>query len=159
MSPLGAMFVHEGAYAACCGGDRSYEQNYSPRPSTSRYSAIQCSPGSSPSSVLHTKATGSSSIVTCSPSLGTMPRKIDLIHGSIASSRAICRVYIASVVVDDVAALVDFQHNGQQRITEMNFAAQIALLYEVEAGTVARVGGQVETEEGLALPVEVNRLM
>ena len=120
--------------------------------------------------MLHTKATGSSSIVACSLSLGTTLRKIDLIHGSIASSLAICRVYIASVVVDDVATLVDFQHSleldvgdevhrGQQRITEVNFDAQIALLYEVEAGTMARVGGQVETEEGLALPVEVNRLM
>ena len=79
-------------------------------------------------------------------------------------------MYIASVVVDDIGTLVDFQHSlelgvgdevhrGQQRITEMIFDAQIALLYEVEAGTMVRVGGQVETEEGLALPVEVNRLM
>ena len=119
--------------------------------------------------MLHTKATGSSSIVAGSPSLGTTPRKIDRVHGSIASSLAIW-VYIVSVVVDDVATLVDFQHSfelgvgdkvhiGQQRITEMNFDAQIALLYEVEAGTMARDGGQVETEEGVALPVEVNRLM
>ena len=56
----------------------------------------------------------------------------------------------------------------------MEFYAQVALLYQIKAGTVALVGGQVETEEGVAvsvlvasqtvpsschiLPVEVNRL-
>ena len=81
--------------------------------SASRYSAIQCSPGSSPSSVLHTKAVGRAPfIVGGSPSLGTTPRNIDLARGSIASSLAIGRVSI-SVVVDDVAALVDFQHGPE----------------------------------------------
>ena len=100
-------------------------------PLASMYSAIQCSPGSSPSSVLHTKAAGRapSIVVVGSPSLGTTPRNIDLVRGSIASSLAICRVSI-SVVVDDVAVLVDFQHGlefgvgddvhgGRQRVTEM----------------------------------------
>ena len=126
------------------------------------YSANQCSPGSSPSSVLHTKAAGRApSIVVGSPSLGTTPRNIDLARGSIASSLAICRVSIA-VVVDDVAALVDFQHGlelgvdedvhgVQQRVVEMQFYAQVALLYQMEAGTVALVRGQIETEEGVAL--------
>ena len=50
----------------------------SPRPSASKYSAIQCSLGSSPSSVLHTKAAGRASIVEGSPSLGMTLRKIDL---------------------------------------------------------------------------------
>ena len=129
--------------------------------------------------MLHTNAAGRApSIVVGSPSLGTTPRNIDLARGSLASSLAICRVSI-SVVVDDVAALVDFQHGlelgvdddvhgVQQRVAEMQFYAQVALLYQMEAGTVALVGGQVETEEGVVspfpsschiLPVEENRLM
>ena len=59
--------------------------------------------------MLHTKAAGRASIVVGSPSLGTTPRKIDLGRGSIVSSLAIYRVSI-SVVVDDVATLVNFQH-------------------------------------------------
>ena len=114
--------------------------------------------------MLHTKAAGrTSSIVVGSPSLGTTPRNIDLARGSIASSLAICKVSI-SVVVDDVAALVDFQygleldvdedvHGVQQRVAEMQFYAQVALLYQMEAGAVAQVGGQVETEEGVAVSV------
>ena len=90
--------------------------------------------------MLHTKAAGRApSIVVGSPSLRTTPRKIDLTRGSIASSLAICRVFI-SVVVDDVAALVYFQHGlelgvdedvhgVQQRVAEMQFYAQVALLY------------------------------
>ena len=68
-----------------------------------------------------------------------------------------------SVVVDDVAALVDFQHGlelgvgydvhgVQQRVAEMQLYAQVALLYQMEAGAVALVGGQVKTEEGVAVP-------
>ena len=114
--------------------------------------------------MLHTKAAGRApSIVVGSPSLGTTPRKIDLARGSIVSSLAICRVSI-SVVVDDVAALVYFQHGlelgvdddvhgVQQRVSEMQFYAHVALLYQMEAGTVALVGGQVETEEGVAVSV------
>ncbi|KAI0227472.1 hypothetical protein LSAT2_022074 [Lamellibrachia satsuma] len=125
-------------------------------PSRQRYSAIQCSPGSSPSSVLHTKATCRvPSIVVGSPSLGTTLRKIDLVRGSITSSLAICRVSI-SVVVDDVPALVYFEHGlelgvgddvhgSRQRVAEMQFYAQVALLYQMEAGAVALVGGQVKT--------------
>ena len=124
---------------------------------------------------LHTKATGKASIVAGSPSLGTIPRKIDLVRGSIASSLVICRVSIL-VVIDDVAVLVYFQHGiklgvgddvhiGQQFITEMHLDAQVAFLYQMEAGAIALVGGQVKTEEGVAvpysfchtLPVEVNR--
>ena len=146
-------------------GGRPYEQKYSPRPSEDRYSAIQCSPGSSPSSVLHTKAIGKASIVVGSPSLGTTPPKTDAVFGSIASRRAICRVSI-SVVVDDVAVLVDFQHGlefgvgddvhgGPKRFSEMKFYAQVSLLYQIKAGTVALVGGQVETEEGVAVSVLV----
>ena len=128
-----------------------------------RYSAIQYSPGSSPSSVLHTKAAGRTpSIVVGSPSLGMTPRNIDLVHGSIVRSLANCRVSI-SVVVDDVAALVYFQHGlefgvgydvhgGQQRVAEMKLYAPVALLYQIEAGTIALVGGQVKTEEGVAVP-------
>ena len=116
--------------------------------------------------MLHTKAAGRApSIVVGSPSLGTTPRNIDLARGSLASSLAICRVFI-SVVVDDVAVLVDFQHGlelgvdddvhgVQQRVAEMQFYAQVALLYQMEAGTVALVGGQVETEEGVAVSVVV----
>ena len=83
-------------------------------------------------------------------------------RGSIASSLAICRVSI-SVVVDDVAALVDFQHGlelgvgydvhgVQQRVAEMQLYAQVTLLYQMEAGAVALVGGQVKTEESVAVP-------
>ena len=91
-----------------------------------------------------------------------------------------------SVVVDDVGALIDFQHGfefgvgdgvhgGRQRVAEMKFYAHVVFLYQMEAGAVALVGGQVKTEEGVAvsevaasqaiplvLPascVEVNRLM
>ena len=113
-------------------------------------------------SVLHTKAVGRApSIVVGSPSLGMTLQNIDLASGSIVSSLAICRVSI-SVVVDDVAALVDFQHElgvdddvhgVQQRVAEMQFYAQVALLYQMEAGAVALVGGQVETEEGVAVSV------
>ena len=103
------------------------------------------------------------SVVVGSPSLGTTARNIDLARGSIASSLAVCRLSI-SVVVDDVAALVDFQHGlelgvgydvhgVQQSVVEMQFYAQVALLYQVEAGAVALVGGQVETEEGVAVSV------
>ena len=114
--------------------------------------------------MLHTKAAGRTpSIVVGSPSLGTTPRNIDLVHGSISSSRVICRVSI-SVVADDVAALVDFQHglefgvgydvhSGRQRVAEMKFYAQVALLYQMEAGAVALVGGQVKTEEGVTVSV------
>ena len=116
--------------------------------------------------MLHTKAAGRTpSIVAGSPSLGTTPRNIDLVHGSVASSRAICRVSI-SVVVDDVAVLVDFQHGfefgvgddvhgGPKCFSEMKFYAQVALLHQMEAGTVALVGGQVETEEGVTVSVVV----
>ena len=112
--------------------------------------------------MLHTKAAGRTpSIVAGSPSLGTTPRNIDLVHGSVASSRVICRVSI-SVVEDDVPALVDFQHGlefgvgydvhgGLQRIAEMKFYAQVALLYQMEAGAVALV----KTEEGVTVSVVV----
>ena len=112
--------------------------------------------------MLHTKAAGRApSIVVGSPSLGTTPRKIDLVRGSHASSLAICRMSI-SVVVDDVAALVYSQHGLElgvgndvhgvrQRVAEMQLYAQVALLYQVEAGAIALVGGQVKTEEGVAV--------
>ena len=97
--------------------------------------------------------------------MDTTPRNIDLVHGSVASRRAICRVSI-SVVEYDVAVLVDFQHGlefgvgydvhgGRQRVAEMKFYAQVALLYHMEAGTVALVGGQVKTEEGVTVSVVV----
>ena len=111
--------------------------------------------------MLHTKAAGKASIVVGSPSLGAVPRKINLVRGSIASSLAICRLSI-SVVVDDVAALVysqhglelgvgDDVHGGRQRVTEMQLYAQVALLYQVKAGAIALIGGQVKTEEGVAV--------
>ena len=70
-----------------------------------------------------------------------------------------------SVVVDDVAVLIDFQyglefgvgddvHDGPKRFSEMKFYAQVALLHQMEAGTVALVGGQIETE-GVAVSVVV----
>ena len=34
----------------------------------------------------------------------------------------------------------------------MQFYAQVALLYQMEAGAIALVGGQVKTEEGVAMP-------
>ena len=112
--------------------------------------------------MLHTKAIGKASIVLGSPSLGTTPPKMDAVF---ASRRAICRVSI-SVVVDDVAILVDFQHGfefgvgddvhgGAKRFSEMKFDAQVAFLHQIEAGTVALVGGQIETEEGVAVSVVV----
>ena len=115
--------------------------------------------------MLHTKAIGKASIVLGSPSLGTTPPKTDAVFGSIASRRAICRVSI-SVVVDDVAILVDFQHGfefgvgddvhgGQKCCSEMKFDAQVAFLHQIEAGTVALVGGQIETEEGVTVSVVV----
>ena len=113
--------------------------------------------------MLHTKAAGRmpSVVVVDSPSLGTTPRNIDLVRGSVASSLSIYRVSI-SVVVDDVAVLVDFQHGlefgvgddvhgGQQRVTEMQLYAQVALLYQMEAGTIALIGGQIKNEEGVAV--------
>ena len=113
--------------------------------------------------MLHTKAAGRtpSIVVVDSPSLGTTPRNIDLVRGSVASSLSICRVSI-SVVVDDVAVLVDFQHGlefgvgddvhgGQQRVTEMQLYAQVTLSYQMEAGTIALIGGQIKTEEGVAV--------
>ena len=120
---------------------------------------FQCSPGSSAPSVLHTKATGKASIVVGSPYLGTTPPNIDLVLRSIASSLTICRVSI-SVVFDDVAAIVYFQHGlelgvgddvqcGRQRVREMYLDAQVALLYQMEAG--AMIGGQFKTEEGVAV--------
>ena len=72
MIPLGAVFVHEGA-------ERRMQWRKAERPEASKHSAIQCSPGSSPSSVLHKKATGKASIVVGSPSLGTTPHNIDLV--------------------------------------------------------------------------------
>ena len=136
------MLVHEGAERRVT-WQQAVRADVMPRPSASKYSAIQCSPGSSPSSVLHTKAAGIASIVVGSPSLGTTPRKINLVRGSFASSLAICRVSI-SVVVDDVAALVYFQHGLElgvgddvhgvrQRVAEMQLYAQVALLYQMEA--------------------------
>ena len=86
--------------------------------------------------------------------MGTTRRNIDLVRESIASSLAICRVSI-SVVVDDVAVLVDLQHglelgvgydihNGRQRVTEMQLYVQVAILYQMEAGTIALFEGQVK---------------
>ena len=85
-----------------------------------------------------------------------------MVRGSIVSSLAICSVSI-SVVADDVAVLVGFQHGlkfgigdndhgGRQRVTEMQFYAQVALLYQMEAGAIALIGVQIKTEEGAALP-------
>ena len=84
-------------------------------------------------------------------------------HGSISSSRAICRVSI-SVVADDVSVLVDFQHGlefgvgddvqgGRQRDAEMKFYAYVTLLYQMESGTISLVGGQVKTEEGVTVSI------
>ena len=126
-----------------------------------RHRAIQCSPGLSPSSMLHTKATGRASIVVGSPSMGTTPRKIDLVRGSFARSLTICWVSIL-VVADDVPVLVDFQHGFElgvlddvhglrQRVVEMHLDTQVAFLYQMET-RATRVGGQVETEEGVAVP-------
>ena len=109
------------------------------------------------------KAAGRASIVVGSPSLGMTPRKIGLVRVSFASSLAICRVSI-SVVVDDVAVLVYFQyglelgvgddiHGVRQRVAEMHLYAQVALLYQMEAVAIALVGGQVKTEEGVAVLV------
>ena len=84
-------------------------------------------------------------------------------RGSHASSLAICRVTI-SVVVDVVAVLVYFQHELElgvgdnvhgvrQGVAEMQLYAQVALLYQMEAGAIALVGGQIKTEEGVAVSV------
>ena len=69
-----------------------------------------------------------------------------------------------SVVVDDVATLVYFQHGLElgvgenvhgvrQRVAEMQFYAQVALLYQMEARAIALVGGQIKTEEGVTVSV------
>ena len=47
----------------------------------------------------------------------------------------------------------DDVHGSRQRVAEMQFYAQFALLYQMEAGAVALVGSQVETEEGVAVSV------
>ena len=68
-----------------------------------------------------------------------------------------------SVVVDDDAALVYFQHGLElgvgddvhgvrQRVAEMQLYAQVALLYQMEARAIALVGGQIKTE-GVAVSV------
>ena len=65
------------------------------------------------------------------------------------------------VFVDDVPVFVDFQHGFEfgvhgdvhgvrQRLGEMYLDKQVVLLYQMEAGSVTRIGGQVETEEGVA---------
>ncbi len=62
--------------------------------------------------MLHTKAARrapSIVVVVGIPSLGTTPRNIEQVRGSIAISLAICRVSI-SLVVYDVAVLIGFQH-------------------------------------------------
>ena len=111
--------------------------------------------------MFHTKAAGRASIVVSSLSLGTTPRNIDLVRGSIATSLAICRASI-SVVVDDVVAFVYFQHElgvgddvhgVRQGVAEMQLYAQVALLYQMKAGAIALVGVQVKTEKGVAVPV------
>ena len=114
--------------------------------------------------MLHTKAAGRApSIVVGSPCLGTTPRKIDLVRGSLARILAIFRVSI-SVVVDEVAVLIYFQHGLElgvgddvhgvrQRVAEMQFYAHVALLYQMEAGASALVGGRVKTEECVAVSV------
>ena len=162
MSPLGTVFVQEGAerrvtrrqtvrtevFAASVGGQ---VQRY---PVFARFVAVV--------GVAHEG--DRQSVNCCSPSRGTTPPKTDAVFGSIASRRAICRVSM-SVVVDDVAVLVDFQHGlefgvgddvhgGPKRFSEMEFQAQVALLYQIKAGTVTLVGGKVETE-GVAVSVLV----
>ena len=78
-------------------------------------------------------------------------------RGSIASSLVIFRVS-TSVVVDDVAALVYFQHglelgvgddvhSCRQRITEMDLHGQVALLYQMEAGAIALVGVRLKPKK------------
>ena len=47
----------------------------------------------------------------------------------------------------------DDVHGVLQRVAEMQFYAQVVLLYQMEAGAVALVGGKVETEEGVAVSV------
>ena len=44
----------------------------------------------------------------------------------------------------------DFR-DGRQRVTEIQLYAQVALLYQMEADAIALVGGQVKTEEGVAV--------
>ena len=80
-------------------------------------------------------------VVVDSPSLGTTPRNIDMVRGSITSSLSISRVGVG----DDV-------HGGRQRVTEMQLYAQVTLLYQMEAGTIALIRVQVKTEEGVAVP-------
>ena len=108
--------------------------------------------------MLHTKAAGRtpSIVVVDSPSLGTTPRNIDLVRGSIASSLSICRVSISVVVLVDFQHGLEFGvgddvHGGRQRVTEMQLYAQVTLLYQKEAGTIALIGGQIKTEKGVAV--------
>ena len=107
-------------------------------------------------------ATNRESVDRRRQSLGTTPPTIDLVRGSIARSLAICFVSI-SEIVDDVPVLVDVQHGFElgvrddvhclrQRVAEMHLDSQVALLYQTEAPSVAHIGAQVETEEGVAMP-------
>ena len=67
-----------------------------------------------------------------------------------------------SEIVDDVPALVDFQHRFEfcvhddvdgllERCSEMHLDAQVALLYQMEARSITRVRGQIETKEGVPI--------
>ena len=104
--------------------------------------------------MLHTKATGITSIVIGSPSLGMTPRKTDLVRGSFARSLAICWVSILVVAFQHGFELGvhDDVHGLRRRVDEMHLDTQVAFLYLMEALSVTRVGGQVETEEGVTVP-------
>ena len=49
------------------------------------------------------------------------------------------------------SAVHDYVHGPSERHGEINVYAKGALLYQVEARPVARVTGQVETDEGVAM--------
>ena len=112
--------------------------------------ATQCSPVRSASWVLHTIAVGYVSTISGRQSLATTSYGRHITAGR-ATTGAISRPSASSsVVVDDVAILVDLEHgigfavddhvHGPRECRrKMYIDAQVTLLHQVEAAAVARV--------------------
>ena len=101
--------------------------------------------------MLHTKADGKGSIVVDSLSLGTTPRKVDL---GVWRSELCVKSYVVFwllLIFSTEFDIGDDFSGLRQLIAEKHLDAQAALLYQMEARSVARVGSQVETEEGAAV--------
>ena len=84
--------------------------------------------------MLHTKAAGNAQSIVVGSACACLSPLVCFQHG------------LELGVSDDV-------HGGRKRDTEMQLYAQVALMYQMEAGAITLVGGQVKTEEGVAVPV------